>query len=242
MASGPITSWQMDGEKLETVADFIFLGSKITADGYCSHEIERCLLSGRKDITNPLLLLSRFSRVRLCVTRQRIKKLRRHFADKDPYSQSYGFRNSHVQMWEINHKEGWVLKNWCFWTVVLEKTLQSPLESKEIKPVNPKWNQSWIFTGRTDTEAEAAILWLPDMKWWFTGKDSQACKDWRQEEKGATKDEMVGWHHKLNGYEFEQTPGDSEGQGSLMSSSPWGHKQWAPWGLNDLVSVQQKQL
>ena len=204
----------------------ILLGSRITADGDCSHEIERCLLSGRKD-NKP---------------RQCIKKLRRHFADKDPYSQSNGVTNSHVQMWELNHKEGWALKKWCFWTVVVEKTLESPLESKEIKPVNPKWNQSWIFTGRTDTEAEAPILWPPDMKWWFTGKDPQGCKDWRQQEKGATKDELVGWHYKLNGYEFEQTPGDSEGQGSLMSCSPWGHKQWAPWGLNYLVSVQQQQL
>ena len=145
-------------------------------------------------------------------------------------------------MWALNHKEGWALKNWCFWTVVLEQTLENPLESKDIKLVNPKWNQSWIFSGRTDTEAEAPILWPPDVKQWLTGKDPQACKDWSQQEKGETKHEKVGGHHKLNGQEFEQTPGDSEGQGSLKSCSPWGCKEWAPWGLNDLVSVQQQQL
>ena len=116
-------------------------------------------------------------------------------------------------MWELGHKEGWLLKNWCFWIVVLEKTLESPLDSKEIKPVNPKGSQPWIVIGRTD--AEAPILWSPDAKSWPTGKDPDAGKDWRQEEKGMTKNEMVGWHHRLNGHGCEQQPGDGEGQGSL---------------------------
>ena len=136
-----------------------------------------------------------------------------------PSSQSYGFLSSHIQMWELDHKEDWVLKNWRFQTMVLEKTLEGPLDSKEIKPVNPKENQSWIFTGRTDAEAEAPIFWPPDVKSWLTGKDPDAGKDWRQE-KGMTEDEMVGWHHWLNGHEFEQTLEDSEGQGSLACCSP----------------------
>ena len=109
-------------------------------------------------------------------------------------------------MWELDYKESWVLNNWCFWTVVLEKTLESPLDCKEIKPVSPKGNQSWIFIGRTDAEAEAPILWPPDEKNWLTGKDPDAGKDWRQEEKGITEDEMAGWRHRLGGFEFEQTP------------------------------------
>ena len=109
-----------------------------------------------------------------------------------PYSQSYVFPSSHVWMWESDHKESWAVKNWCFWTVVLEKTLESPLDFREIKPVNPKGNQSWIFIGRTDAEAEAPILWPPDARNWLTGKDPDAGKDWRQEEKGTTEDEMVG--------------------------------------------------
>ena len=120
-------------------------------------------------------------------------------------------------MWELDHKEGWALNNWCFWTVVLEKTLGSPLDCTEIKPVNPKGNQFWIFLGRTDTEAVAPILWPPDAKNLLIGKDSDAGKDWRQEEKGMTEDEMVGWHHRLNGHAFEQALGYGEGQGSLAA-------------------------
>ena len=121
-------------------------------------------------------------------------------------------------MWELDHKEGWTPKNWCFWIVVLEKTLDSPWDCKETKPVNPKENQPWIFIGRTDAEHEAPILWPPDVKNWLIGKDPDAGKDWRQEEKGMTEDKMVGWHHQLNGHEFGQTPG---GQGSLARSSSW---------------------
>ena len=157
--------------------------------------------------------------------RQHIKKQRYYFANKGPSSQSYGFSSSHVQLWELDSKEGWMLKNWCFWTVVLEKTLESPLDCKEIQPVHPKGNQSWIFIGRTD--AEAPVLWPPDGKSWFNRKDPDAGKDWTQEKKGTTEDEMVGWLHRLNWHEFEQTPGDGEGQGSLACCSPWGHRELA---------------
>ena len=124
-------------------------------------------------------------------------------------------------MWELDHKESWVPKNWSFWTVVLEKTLENPLDSKETKSVNPKGNQSWIFIGRTDAEAEAPILWPLDVKNWLTGKDPDAGKDWRQEEKGTTEDEMVVWHHRLDGHEFEQALEVGDGQGSLVCCSPW---------------------
>ena len=157
--------------------------------------------------------------------RQHIKKQRHHFANKGLSSQSYGFSSSHTWMWELDHKVGWAWKNECFWIVVLEKTLESLLNSKEIKPVNPKGNQPRIFIGRADVEAEAPILWPPDVKSQLTGKDPDARKDWGPEEKGTTKDEMVGWHHRLSGHEFEQTLGDSEGQGSLVCCSPWSLKE-----------------
>ena len=128
-------------------------------------------------------------------------------------------------MWELDYKESWAPKNWCFWTVVLEKTLESPLDCKTIKPVNPQGNQSWMFTGRTDAEAETPILWPPDIKNLLIRKDPDAGKVWRQEEKGTTEDEMDGWHHRLNGHEFEQAPGAGDGQGSLACCSPWGCKE-----------------
>ena len=153
-------------------------------------------------------------------TRQLIKKQRHYFANKGPFSQSYGFSCGHVWMWELDYKESWALKNWCFWTVVLEKTLESPLKSKEIQPVHPKGDQSWVFIGRTDVEAAAPILQPPDSKNRLIGKDPDAGKDWRWEEKGMTEDEMNGWHHWLDGHEFEQTLADSEGQESLVCCSP----------------------
>ena len=128
-------------------------------------------------------------------------------------------------MWELNYKESWVPKNLCFWTVALEKTPESPLDYKKIQPVHPKGIQSGIFIGRTDVEAETPILWPPDAKNWLIGKDLDPGKDWKQEEKGMTEDEMVGWHHWLNGHEFEQAPGIGDGQGSLACCSPWGHKE-----------------
>ena len=130
-------------------------------------------------------------------------KSRDYFANKGPSSQSYGFSSGHVWMWELDYKESWAPKNWCFLTGVLEKTLESPLDCKEIQPAHSKGNQSWIFIGRTDAEAEAQILWLSDVKKWLIWKDPDTGKDWRQEEKGMTEDEMVGWHHQFNGYEFE---------------------------------------
>ena len=167
-------------------------------------------------------------------TRQHIKKQRYHLADKCPYSQSCGFSSGHVWMWELDRKEGLVLKNWCFWSVVLEKTLESPLDNKEIKPINPKGNQRWIFIRRTDAEAEAPILWPPDVKSWLIGKDSDAGRDWRQEEKGTTEDEMAGWHRWLDGHEFGWSPGVGDGQGGLACCGSWGHKdldmtEWLNW-------------
>ena len=139
--------------------------------------------------------------------RQHIKKQRHYFVHKGPSGQGYGFSNSHVWMWELDYKESWVLKNWLFWTVVLEKTLESPLDCKEIQPVHLKGDQSWVFIGRTDVEAETPILWPPDGKSWLIGNDSEAGKDWGQEEKGTTEDEMVGWHHRLTGCGFGWTSG-----------------------------------
>ena len=155
MAWDPITSWQAEGEKVGTVTNFIFLGFRITANADCSHEIKRCLLLKEK----------------LWPPRQCIKKQRHHFADKGPYNQSYGFSSSHVGMWELDHKEGCMPENWCFWIVVLEKTLESPLDCMEIKPGNPKGNHSWIFIGKTDAETEAPVFWPPDVKSWLFGKD-----------------------------------------------------------------------
>ena len=132
---------------------------------------------------------------------------------------------SQVWMWELDHKESWAPKNWCFGTVALEKTLESPLNCREIQTVHSKGNQSWIFIGKTDAEAEVLIPWSPDVKSWLIGKDPEAGKDWRQEEKGTTEDEMVGWHHWLDSHEFEQAPGIGDEQGSLVCCSPWGHKE-----------------
>ena len=158
-------------------------------------------------------------------SRQHIKKYTHYFADKDSSTQSYGFSSSYVWMRELDHKESWALKNWGFWTLVLEKTLESLLDYKEIKPVSPKGNQSWIFTGRSDDEAEAPILCPPDAKSQLLIKSSHAWKDWRQEEKGTTEDEIIGWHHWFNGHEFVKAQGDGEGQGGLECCSPWGAKE-----------------
>ena len=209
MASGPIPSWQIDGKTMETVKDFISLGSKITADGDCSHEIKRCLFLGGK-------------------AWQHIKKQRHYFANKS-LSQSYGFPSSHVWMWELDHKEGWALKNWCFSTVVLEKTLERPLHCKKIQPVHPKGNQSWIFIRKTDGEAETPVLWLSDVKSWLIGKDPDAGKDWKQEEKGRTEHKVVGWHHWLSGHELRKL------QELVMDRETWhAAVQW--------VGKSQKQL
>ena len=144
---------------------------------------------------------------------QHIKKHIHHFANRGPSSESYGFSSGHVWMWELDHKEDWSLRNWCFWTVVLVKTLESPLDSKGIQPVHPKGKQSWIFIGRTDAKSEVPIL-CHLMQRADIIKDPDVQKDWRQEEKGTTENEMVGWYHRLNGHEVEQALGDGEGQGS----------------------------
>ena len=192
---------------METVIDYIFLGSKITADGDCSHEIKRHLLLQRKVMTNLDTILK--SRDITLLTKVHIVK-------------AVGFSSTHVWMWELDHKEGWVLKNWCFWTVVLEKTLESPSDNKEIKPVDPKGNQSWIFIGRTNAEVESPIIWPTDAKSQLIRKDTDAGKDQRQKENWTTEDETVGWHHWLDGHEFEQTSGVGDGRGSLVCCSPWG--------------------
>ena len=156
--------------------------------------------------------------------RQHIKKQRHCFASKCQSCQSYGFSSSHLWMWDFDYKESWALKNWCFWSVVLDKTLSSPLDCREIQPVHPKGNQSWIFIGRTDAEAETPILWPPDAKNWLILKDPDAGKDWSREGKSTTEDDMVGWHHRLNGHKFEQA----------LSCSSWGRKEsemteWLNW-------------
>ena len=186
MASGPIISWQIDGETVEAVSDFTFLGSKITADGDCSHEI-KTLASWKESCDQP---------------RQHIKKQRHYFANKGPSSQGYGFSSVHVWMWELDCEESGVPKNWCFWTVVLEKTLESPWAARRsnqsiLKEISP------VCSLEGYAEAETPILWPPHVKSWFVGKDPDAGRDWGQEEKGTTKDEMVGWHHQLDGHEFE---------------------------------------
>ena len=133
--------------------------------------------------------------------RQHIKKQRHYFDNKGLSSLGYGFSSTHVWMWELDYKESWMQKNWCFWTVVLEKTLETPLDCKEIQPVHPQGNQSWVFIGRTDVEAETPIFWLPDAKCWLIWKDTDVGKDWRQSEKWTIEDEMIRWHHRLNGHE-----------------------------------------
>ena len=159
-----------------------------------------------------------------CKQRQHMKKQRHHLADKGLYSQDFGFSSSHIWMWELDCKEGWVAKNLFFCIMVLEKSLKSPLDSKDIQTVSPKGNQSWIFIGRTDAEAEAPILWSSDGKSWLIGKYFESEIDWGNDEKGLRENEMVGWHHWLNGHEFEQDLGDSERQGSLAFCSPWGYQ------------------
>ena len=193
-------------------------GSKITADSDCSHEIKRCLLLGSKVMSNL----------------DRILKNRRYFVNKDPSSQGYGFSGSHVWMWVLDYKESWALKNWCFWTVVLKMTLESPLDYKEIQPVHPKGDQSWVFIGKTDAEAENPIIWPPNVMSWLIWKYPDAGRDWGQEEKATTDDEMVGWHHRLNGHGFGWTLVAGDGQGGLACCGSWGHKEsdtteWLNW-------------
>ena len=210
MASGPITSWEIDGETVETVLDFILEGSKITANGDCSHEIKRRLLLGRKVMTN---LDSIFKSIDIILpTNVGLVK-------------AMVFPVVMLWMWKLDCEESWVLKKWCFWTVVLEKTLESPLDYKEIQPVHSEGDQSWVFIGRADVKAETPIVWPPHAKSWLIGKDSDARRDWGQEEKGMTEDEMAGWHHWLDGRAFEWTLGVGDGQGGLACCNSWGRKE-----------------
>ena len=210
------------------MTDFLFLVSKITVGGDRSNKIKRCLLLGRKAITNPDNVLN----IRDITLPTKVCPVKAMIFPVVVYG---------CEGWTIKKAER---KNWCFSTMVLEKTLESPSDSKEIKPVNPKGNQPWIFIGRTDSEAKALILWLPYAESGLTGKDPDAGKDWRQEEKGMTEDEMVGWHHQFDGHEFEQALGNGDGQGSLACCSPWGcreldttermknnEKRWKLWTL-----------
>ena len=209
MASGPIISREINEETVKTVPDFIFLGSKITADGDCKHEIKRCLLLRRKVMTNlDSILKSRDITLptNVCLVKAIVFPV-----------VMYG-----CESWSIKKAEHRRIDAFELW---LEKTLDSPLDCKEIQPVHPKGDQSWVFTGRTDVEAETLILWPPDATSWLIWKDPDAGKDWGQEEKRKTEDEMVGWHHQLNGHEFGWTPGVGDGQGGLACCGSWGHKE-----------------
>ena len=212
MASSPITSWQINGETMDS--DKLYsLGLQNHCRWWLQRWNQKTLAPWKTSYDQP---------------RQHNKKQRHYHADKGPSSQNYGFSSGHVWMWELDHKESWAPNSWCFWTVVLEKTLESPLDCEEIQPVNPKGNLSWLFIGSTDATAETPILWPPDEKNWLIGKDPDAGKDWRQE-KGMTEDEMAGWHHWLDGHELEQSPGVGDRQGSLVCCSPWGCKVGHDW-------------
>ena len=184
MASGPITSWQIDRETMETVTDY-FVGLQNHCRWWLQPWNWKMLTPWKESYDQP---------------RHHIKKQRHYFAKKGPSSRGYGFSSSHAWMWELDYKESWVPKNLCFWTVVLEKTLESPLDCKKIQPVHTKGDQSWVFIGRTDAEAETPILWPPDVKNWLIGKNLYAGKDWDWED---DEDEMVGWYHQFDDHEFE---------------------------------------
>ena len=197
------------GKQWKQCQTFIFLSSKITADGDCSHEINRCLLLGRKAMTN----LENVLKIRDIILQTKVHLVKPMVFPVVMYG---------CESWTIKRAEHWRIGAF---ELMLEKTLESPLDCKEIQPGHPKGNQSWIFIGKINTEAEAPIIWPPDVKNQLIGKVPDAGKDWRQEEKGTTEDDMVGWHHWLNGHKFEQTPGIGDGQGSLACCSPWGRKE-----------------
>ena len=187
MAPGPITSWQTDGEKSGN-SDRLFLGLQNHWRWWLQSWNWKILVPWEETCNK---------------STQSIKRQRNHFANKGPYSQSHVFSSSHVRMSELDHKEGWSPKNWCLWIVVLKKTLESPLDCKEIQPVHPKGDQPWVLIGSTDVEAETPILWPPHAKSWLIRKVPDAGRDWGQEEKGTTEDKIAGWHHRLDGHEFE---------------------------------------
>ena len=223
MASSPITSWEIDGETVETVRGFIIIiiiifGSKITVDGDCSHETKRHLLLGRKVMINLDSILK---------SRDITLSIKVHLVKAMVFPVvMYG-----CESWTIKRAEPWridAFELWCW------RTLKSPLDCKEIQPVHPGGEQSWVFIGRTDAEAETPILWPLVVKSWLIGKDPDAGKDWSQEEKGTTEDEMVVWNHRFNGHGFGWTPGVGDGQGGLACCSSWGHNEldtteWLNW-------------
>ena len=215
MECSPITSWQIEGETMETVRDF-FGGLQNHCRWWLQPWNPKTFAPWKKSYDQ---------------LRQHIKKQRHYFTNKGPPSQSYGSSSRNVWMWELDCKENWVPKNWCCWTMALEKTLESPLDYKKIQLVNPKWNQSWIFIRRTDAEAETPILWPPDAKNQLTGEDPDEGKDWRQEENGKTEDEMVGWHHWLDGvcvdsgsWWWTGKPTVLQSMGSLRVGHNWATK------------------
>ena len=211
MASGPITSWQIDRETMETVTDFIFLGSKITADGDCSHETKWHFLLGRKAMTSLDSILK--SRDITLPTKVYLVK-----------ATVFPVVMYECESWPIKKAEHQRIDAWCFWIVVLEKTLKSPLDSKEIQPVHPKGNQSWMFIGRSDAEAEAPILWPPDAKNWLNGEDPDAGKIESTRRRGQQRMRLLDGFTDY-GHQFEQALGVGDGQGGLACCSPWGHKE-----------------
>ena len=209
MASGPITSWEIDGETVETVSGFIFWGSQITADGDCSHEIKRRLLLERKVMTNLDSILK---------SRDITLPAKVHLVKAMAFPMvMYGCESWTVKKTECQRIDAFEL--WCW------RRLESPLDCKEIQPVHSEGDQPWVFFGRNDAEAETPVLWPPHVKRWLIGKDSDSGRDWGQEEKGMTEDEIAGWHHQLDGCESEWTPGVGDGQGGLACCDSWGRKE-----------------
>ena len=210
MASSPIIAWQIEGEKGESSDRFPLHGLQNHWGQWPQPWNQQTIASWQEGDDKP---------------RQRVEKWRHHSANRSPYGQGYGLPSGHVWLWELDRKEGRTPKNWCLWTVVLKKTPESPLDSKESKTVNLKGDQSWIFTGRIDAETEAPVFWSSDVNRWLTGKVHDAGKDWGQKEKRVSEDEMAGWHHWCKEQELGQAPGDGEGWGGLACCSPRGHKE-----------------
>ena len=227
MASGSMTAWQIEGEKVEVVT-FSLLGLQNHCRGGLQPWKQKTVASWQESDDKP---------------RQCVEKQRHYSAGKSLCSQGYGLPSGHIQLWELDCKEGRMPKNWCLWAVVLEKTLESPFHSKEIKPVNHEGDHPWIFTGKTDAEAETPVFWSSDVKRWFIGKVPDFGKDWGQKENRASEDEMAGWHHWCSEHELGQHLGDGEGQRGLDCCSPWGCKELDITGrLNNTFYIRRTPL